>query len=294
MGALRHQRNHRPRPHNREGPPRAIPDRKTTAPGSQRRCCWCSPCSSWALSTRHSRRHRSRPPTPAPASRSRRARRCSRCRCASCHGLNGEGQVTGSIQGPPLAGVGAAAVEFQVATGRMPMAHPGAAGAGEAEPVHRGGDRRAGRVRGHASAPARRSPSRSSTTRPVSARRRSPAVASCSGPTARPATTSRAPAARCRTASTRPSLIGVSNLHLYEAMLTGPQQMPVFSDGVLHHRGQAGHHRLPERAARAAQPGGLALGGLGPVAEGLWAWVVGIGVLMLFAIWIAAKGVKAR
>ena len=28
--------------------------------------------------------------------------------CASCHGMNGEGQTTGTIQGPPLAGVGAA------------------------------------------------------------------------------------------------------------------------------------------------------------------------------------------
>ena len=44
--------------------------------------------------------------------------------CASCHGLNGEGQTTGTIQGPPLAGVGAAAVDFQVSSGRMPMAKP--------------------------------------------------------------------------------------------------------------------------------------------------------------------------
>ena len=41
--------------------------------------------------------------------------------CSSCHGLNGEGQSSGEIQGPPLAGVGAASVEFQVGTGRMPM-----------------------------------------------------------------------------------------------------------------------------------------------------------------------------
>ena len=30
-----------------------------------------------------------------------------------------------------------------------------------------------------------------------------------------------------------PSLTGVSEKHIYEAMLTGPQQMPVFSDRVL-------------------------------------------------------------
>src|SRR4028118_133197 len=44
--------------------------------------------------------------------------------CASCHGLNGEGQVTDIIQGPPLVGVGAASVDFQVESGRMPMARP--------------------------------------------------------------------------------------------------------------------------------------------------------------------------
>src|SRR5512133_4094493 len=45
--------------------------------------------------------------------------------CASCHGLNGEGQVYGEIQGPPLTGVGAAAVDFQVRSGRMPMSRHG-------------------------------------------------------------------------------------------------------------------------------------------------------------------------
>ena len=45
--------------------------------------------------------------------------------CASCHGLNGEGQVSDTIQGPSLVGVGAAAVDFQVSSGRMPLARPG-------------------------------------------------------------------------------------------------------------------------------------------------------------------------
>jgi Cytochrome c, mono- and diheme variants len=38
--------------------------------------------------------------------------------CASCHGTNGEGTEAG----PSLIGVGALSVEFQVGTGRMPMA----------------------------------------------------------------------------------------------------------------------------------------------------------------------------
>ena len=91
-----------------------------------------------------------------------------------------------------------------------------------------------------------------------------------------------------------PSLVDVSNKRLYEAMVTGPQQMPVFSDEVLRpedKRAIIGYlNDLHERPA----DGGLALGGLGPVSEGLWAWIVGLGSLMFFAIWIAAKGAKAK
>ena len=49
--------------------------------------------------------------------------------CAFCHGQNGEGVLTrdGTQQlGPSLVGVGAAAVDFQVGTGRMPAVTPGA------------------------------------------------------------------------------------------------------------------------------------------------------------------------
>ena len=48
--------------------------------------------------------------------------------CSFCHGQNGEGVPTvrdGYQLGPSLVGVGAAAVDFQVGTGRMPMAQPG-------------------------------------------------------------------------------------------------------------------------------------------------------------------------
>ena len=41
--------------------------------------------------------------------------------CASCHGLNAQG----TLSGPSLIGVGAASVDFQVSTGRMPAAGTG-------------------------------------------------------------------------------------------------------------------------------------------------------------------------
>ena len=42
--------------------------------------------------------------------------------CSSCHGLEAQGTEVA----PTLVGVGAAAVDFQVSTGRMPLAAPGA------------------------------------------------------------------------------------------------------------------------------------------------------------------------
>ncbi|HEX6148782.1 c-type cytochrome, partial [Nocardioides sp.] len=47
--------------------------------------------------------------------------------CSFCHGQNGEGvkSIDGNQLGPSLVGVGAAAVDFQVGTGRMPAAQPG-------------------------------------------------------------------------------------------------------------------------------------------------------------------------
>ena len=39
--------------------------------------------------------------------------------------------------------------------------------------------------------------------------------------------------------------------------------------------------------------GGFGMGGLGPVSEGMFAWIVGIGVLTGFAVWIAAHGARS-
>ena len=40
--------------------------------------------------------------------------------------------------------------------------------------------------------------------------------------------------------------------------------------------------------------GGYSLGGVGPVTEGAAAWIIGIGGLVGFALWIASRGARAR
>jgi len=42
-------------------------------------------------------------------------------------------------------------------------------------------------------------------------------------------------------------------------------------------------------AQRDGSPGGASLGSLGPVSEGLWVWVFGMGLLIGCAVWIGAK-----
>jgi len=213
--------------------------------------------------------------------------------CASCHGLNGEGQVSGQIQGPPLVGVGAAAVEFQVASGRMPMAKP-AVQAPQKERVFSEEEvlALAAYVDTFGPGPAIPEPAEydpAGLSEEEIARGGELFRTNCSA-----CHNFEGAGGALPNGKYAPSLHGVSNKHLYEAMVTGPQQMPVFSDEVMRpedKRAIIGYlNELHDRPS----DGGLALGGLGPVSEGLWAWIIGLGSLMFFAIWIAAKGTKAN
>ena len=213
--------------------------------------------------------------------------------CASCHGLNGEGQVTSTIQGPPLAGVGAASVEFQVGSGRMPMSAPAAQA-----PVH----------------PVRYTEAEiASLAAYVATLGPGPAIPApeeydtagvSQKDIARGGELFRTNCSACHNfegaggalpgGKYAPSLLKSSNLHIYEAMITGPQQMPVFNDDVLRPEDKKAIIAYLNDLHSRPNQGGLNLGGLGPVSEGLWAWIIGIGGLIVFAVWIASKGVKAK
>jgi ubiquinol-cytochrome c reductase cytochrome c subunit len=213
--------------------------------------------------------------------------------CASCHGLNGEGQTSSTIQGPPLIGVGAAAVDFQVSSGRMPMSRPEVQA--PVKPNRYTADEVAALAAFVASlGPGPAIPSESDYN---------PGTISAED-IARGGELFRTNCSACHNfegaggalpgGKYAPSLIGVSNKRLYEAMLTGPQQMPVFSDEVMRpedKRAIIGY--LNDLHSRPID-GGLALGGIGPVSEGLWAWIIGLGGLVLFAMWITARGAKAK
>jgi ubiquinol-cytochrome c reductase cytochrome c subunit len=213
--------------------------------------------------------------------------------CSFCHGQNGEGVLTqdGNQLGPSLAGVGGAAVDFQVGTGRMPMAQPGAQN--PTKPEAYDDDEIAALAAYVASlAPGPSVPDGSDySLAGMTDKEREEAVVrggqifltnctACHNFAGKGGAMPRGAAA--------PNLSNTSAKHIYEALLTGPGQMDSFSNGNLSPDEKrdviAYLYSLREQPAY----GGFTLGGLGPVTEGLFAWLVGIGGLVAFGVWIAA------
>ena len=91
-----------------------------------------------------------------------------------------------------------------------------------------------------------------------------------------------------------PTLEGVEGVHIAEAMIIGPQNMPVFSDAVITPEDKRNIIAYIETVQSQPANGGLSLGGVGPVAEGLATWGIGIGVLVGFAVWIGRQSVRVR
>jgi len=202
--------------------------------------------------------------------------------CASCHGLNAEG---GSIA-PSLIGVGAASVDFQVATGRMPMADMSQQ-AMRKTPVYNDEEVAALAAYVASLAPGPEIPSEEMLNYERD------------GEVAEGGELFRTNCAMCHNFAGQggaltqgkyaPSVMGVKPVHIYEAMITGPQAMPVFSDKTLTPKEKLSIIKWIKAAEKEPQLGGVALGRVGPVTEGLLVWTLGLGLLIGIAVWLAAK-----
>jgi ubiquinol-cytochrome c reductase cytochrome c subunit len=208
--------------------------------------------------------------------------------CATCHGMSGQG----SSDGPSLVGVGAAAVDFQVGTGRMPAQQPGAQ-----VPKHpviysqAEIDQLAAYVASLGPGPAIPASAQYSPTGADVAKGGELFRTNCS---------------QCHNfvgkggaltdGKFAPSLKGVDPKHIYEAMQTGPQNMPSFPDSTLPQTTKADiiAYLNAVDSANTPNPGGFTLGSIGPVSEGLFAWVFGLGTLIAIATWVAARTTKAK
>ena len=215
--------------------------------------------------------------------------------CSSCHGAHAEGGTDGEghITGPSLIGVGAAAVDFQVSTGRMPAAQTGAQ-VPQKPPVYTAEEIAALAAYVASLAPGPAIPAEEAYD--VSKATQEEVV--------RGGELFRTNCTACHNFSGRggalpngryaPSLMGTSPKNMYQAMLTGPQQMPVFSDGVFTPEDKRAVIAYLVSLQQSEDPGGFGLGRLGPVAEGLWGWLLGIGALICVAVWIGAKTPRVK
>jgi ubiquinol-cytochrome c reductase cytochrome c subunit len=200
--------------------------------------------------------------------------------CATCHGMN----LQGTKSGPSLLGVGAAAVEFQVATGRMPMAADGP----QAEEK-----------------PPQFTPEQITALYTfVAAQAPGPGIPDDEylqgdGNAAVGAELFRINCAMCHNVAGAggaltqgkyaPALSGVSAQHIYEAMITGPQNMPVFNDMNITPKDKANIITYLKFLEKEPSVGGFDLGALGPVSEGLFIWIFGLGAIVGITIWLTAK-----
>ncbi|WP_232835531.1 cytochrome bc1 complex diheme cytochrome c subunit [Actinocorallia populi] len=209
--------------------------------------------------------------------------------CASCHGLNAEGTKSegGNQLAPSLIGVGAASVDFQITTGRMPAMTYGAQV-----------------PRKDVVAPFDDSENVEAVAAYIQSLGGGPGVPVVpeGGDVALGGKLWRTNCAQCHNFTGQggaltggkyaPNLHDTTPVQIYEAMLTGPQAMPVFNDTTLTPHDKASIIAFIETVRAEPNPGGNGLGRIGPVSEGLVAWLVGIGLLVLCAMWITAKKPK--
>jgi ubiquinol-cytochrome c reductase cytochrome c subunit len=219
--------------------------------------------------------------------------------CSSCHGQNGQGVLAqdGKLLGPSLVGVGAAAVDFQVGTGRMPMAQPGAQ-------VHKKRptftqteiDQLAAYVASLAPGPAIPDKNQYDPNTYASAQEKQRAVTlggqvfltnctACHNFTGAGGAMPRGGYA--------PKLLDTDPKYIYEAMLTGPQSMDNFSNGNITPDEKKAVIAYIQSMRDQHGYGGFSLGGLGPVSEGLFAWIAGLGACVAFAVWIGAHTTRS-
>ena len=216
--------------------------------------------------------------------------------CITCHGANLQGVED---RGPSLIGVGAGSVYFQVHSGRMPMmsndaqaerktpryteqqtlalaAYVAANGGGPDIVYNEDGSIAMEELRGS---------NYNGQIQPEDIARGGELFrmncASCHNFTGQGGSLSSGKYA--------PPLAPANEQEIYQAMLTGPQNMPKFSDRQLSADEKKDLIAYIKSASETPSPAGWDLGGLGPVAEGLAMWIIGITALCAAAMWMGSR-----
>jgi ubiquinol-cytochrome c reductase cytochrome c subunit len=201
--------------------------------------------------------------------------------CATCHGLEAQGTAVA----PSLIGVGSAAVDFQVSTGRMPAKAIGAEQAEKPAQLTPAQTRDVAEyIASLAGGPAIPTPAEVSTSGANVGLGQELFIADC---------------AQCHNfdgaggaltdGKYAPALSNATPTQIYEAMLTGPEAMPVFNNTTITPNEKRDIIAYVIDTRNTPNPGGFSLGRVGPVTEGLVAFLGLLFFMVLAAMWITAK-----
>ncbi|MFY9864559.1 MAG: c-type cytochrome [Trebonia sp.] len=201
--------------------------------------------------------------------------------CSSCHGLDAQG----TTQAPSLIGAGAAAVYFQMSTGRMPAKELGAEN--ERKPTDFT-DQQIYAIAAYVASlgggppiPSEADVSTVGANTALGEELFSTNCAQCHG---------FAGAGGALTyGKNAPPLTASTPTQIYTAMLTGPEAMPVFGDGTVTPQEKRDIIAFITDTRNEPNPGGLSLARTGTVTEGLLIWIGGLGFLILIAMWLTAR-----
>ncbi len=207
--------------------------------------------------------------------------------CSTCHGDFAQGVADTA---PSLIGVGAAAVDFQVSTGRMPAKELAA-----------------------------EQPRKPVTFSAQQIRALAAYIASLGGGPPIPSMAEVNPkganaglgqqlfvadCAQCHNfvgaggdltyGKFAPPLTKSTPRQIFEAMLTGPEAMPVFNNTTITPQQKRAIIAYVTRTRSEPNPGGFSLGRVGPVTEGIVAFVGLLLFMVLAALWITARHGKAH
>jgi ubiquinol-cytochrome c reductase cytochrome c subunit len=191
--------------------------------------------------------------------------------CASCHGLAAGGRPG---YGPSLVGVGAQAADFYLSTGRMPLDAP------DSPPVRKppAYDRERiadlvayiGSLGGPGIPVVAGGPARAN----VGLKAFTDDCAGCHGVLARGGVV---------TGAVAPSLLSATPQQIVEAIRIGPYLMPRYTKRQIDDATAKDIAAYVESAKHPDDRGGWGIGHLGPVPEGMIAWLVGAASLLLIA-----------
>jgi ubiquinol-cytochrome c reductase cytochrome c subunit len=212
-------------------------------------------------------------PTPALSEEATEGEALYATNCSSCHGL----QAQGTANGPSLQGVGPASVDFMLSSGRMPLADP-------ADQPQRGEPKFSPQQieaivdyveRIAPGGPPIPSVDPAAGSLPDGLQVYVNTCSACHG--------AGATGDSIGGGQIAPSLYAPTPLQIAEAVRVGPGAMPRFSERTLtqHDVDSLARYLVYLRGDNAADRGGLQLGRVGAVAEGLIAGVIGLGILLL-------------